>query len=157
MPGTTVILGYDRAVAEWVRQRLPEPVVDDWGPCVALGIACGSELVAGIVFNNYHHPSIEASIASIAPNWCSRRNLALIFAYPFRQLRVTRLGALTAAQNERARRFLLRLGFRQEGIARKALTTGDAVIFGMTQDECRWLPPVPEEEPLLLLPAPEGT
>lgn len=143
---TQIILGYDRAVAEWVRRRLTDPPVEDWGPCVALGIARGPELVAGIVFNNYRHPSIEASIASSTPSWCSRRNLAAIFAYPFRQLGCRRVGAMTGITNQPARAFLCRLGFREEGILRQALPPsaanpmGDAVLYGITLAECRWLP-----------------
>jgi RimJ/RimL family protein N-acetyltransferase len=143
---TKVIVGWDAAVAEWVRARIPDPV-DDWGPCAALGITDddGRELIAGIVFNNYRWPTVESSIASTTPHWCSRRNLAAIFAYPFWQLEVRRVGALTAAQNTGVRRFLLRLGYRQEGVARQAVrldggAVGDAVIFGMLRSECRWLP-----------------
>ena len=157
MPPTQIILGRDLAVAEWVRRRLADPAIAvggestlspswDWGPCTAIGVARGSELVAGIVYNNYRWPSIEATIASSTPAWCSRRNLAAIFAYPFRQLGCRRLGASTGDTNQPARAFLCRLGFRQEGLLRQALPpsllnrAGDAVIYGMTAAECRWLP-----------------
>jgi RimJ/RimL family protein N-acetyltransferase len=139
---TSIITGRDVAVAEWVRLRIPDPV-DDWGPCRAIGIVAGDELIAGVVYNNFRWPNIEASIASTTPAWCSRRNLAALFAFPFGQLQVRRMGALTAAPNVAVRAFLLRLGFRQEGVARQALRTAeggvaDAVIFGMLAAECRW-------------------
>lgn len=143
---TRVLLGWDAAVAEWVRQRLTVPPIAAWGPCTAIGIARGGELVAGVVYNNYRPPSIEASIASTTPAWCSRRNLAAIFAYPFHQLECRRLGAMTEVTNQPARAFLCRLGFRQEGVLRQALPPsaanleGDAVLYGMTPAECRWLP-----------------
>jgi RimJ/RimL family protein N-acetyltransferase len=134
---TQVVVGRDAAVAEWVLERTPH--VETWGPCRAIGIARGDELVAGVVYNNCRWPSIEASIASTEPSWCSRRNLAAIFAYPFRQLGCTRLGAVTAAENHDVRGFLKRLGFRQEGLLKSALPgRRDAVIFGMTPEECRW-------------------
>lgn len=138
----TLILGRDRAIAEWVRQQLA-PVIDDWGPMAAIGIARGPEIIAGIVYNNYRWPSIEASIAATSPSWCSRRMLAAIFAFPFRQLGCRRLGASTEVTNQPARAFLCRLGFREEGLLRCALPHGDAVLYGMTAAECRWLPPVP--------------
>ena len=143
---TRIVVGRDAAVAEWVRLRLDNPPIDDWGPCVAIGIAIGGELVAGVVYNNLRWPSIEASIASTSPRWCSRRNLAAIFFYPFRQLACRRLGAMTGVTNQPARAFLCRLGFRDEGCCRQALKpsaanpAGDAVIYGMTPAECRWLP-----------------
>ena len=143
---TTIVLGYDQAVAWWVRQHLVDPP-DDWGSCTTIGIALDGDLIAGIVFNNFRYPSIEASIASTTPRWCSRRNLAAIFAYPFRQLDCRRLGATTGVTNQPARAFLCRLGFREEGICLQALRpsaanpSGDAVIHGMTPGECRWLSP----------------
>jgi RimJ/RimL family protein N-acetyltransferase len=147
LEATTIVLGYDGAVAFWVRQRLTDPVIEDWGPCTAIGIAQDGDLIAGIVFNNLRWPNIEASIASTTPRWCSRRNLAAIFAYPFRQLDCHRLGATTGVKNQPARAFLCRLGFREEGICRQALPpsaanpAGDAVIYGMTPGECWWLSP----------------
>lgn len=137
---TQIILGWDVAVAEWVRTRVPDPVAD-WGSCVAIGVTLNDELIAGIVFNNLRWPSIEASIASTTPRWCSRRNLAAIFAYPFGQLDCRRVGAVTGVTNQPARAFLCRLGFREEGICRCALPNGDAAIYGMTEAECRWLSP----------------
>lgn len=141
---TQIVLGYDRAVAWWVHQHLVDPPAD-WGKCTAIGIAQDGDLIAGIVFNNFCWPNIEASIASTTPRWCSRRNLAAIFAFPFRQLGCRRMGATTGLTNQTARSFLCRLGFRQEGICHQAWPlsvanpTGDAVLYGMTPDECRWL------------------
>lgn len=135
---TQIIAGHDAAVAEWARRHFGVRV--EWGPCAAIGIARGGDLIAGIVFNNFRWPSIEASIASTRPDWASRRNLAAIFAYPFRQLDCRRVGALTEVTNQPVRAFLCRLGFQEEGVLRDALVSGDAVIFGMTRAECRWLP-----------------
>ena len=47
---TRIIVGHDVAVAEWVRQRLE--CVHDWGPCQAIGVARGDELIAGVVVNH---------------------------------------------------------------------------------------------------------
>jgi RimJ/RimL family protein N-acetyltransferase len=141
---TQIILGYDRAVAWWVHQHLADPPAD-WGSCTTIGIARGGDLIAGVVFNNFCWPNIEGSIASTTPRWCSRRNLAAIFAYPFRQLDCHRMGATTGVTNQPVRAFLCRLGFREEGVCRQAWPpsvanpTGDAVLYGMTPDECRWL------------------
>jgi RimJ/RimL family protein N-acetyltransferase len=142
--GTAIIVGDDERVAEWVRQHLPEDgvQVESWGNCRAIGIVRrdSGELIAGIVYTLLIWPSIEASIASISARWCSRRNLAAIFAYPFWQLRCRRLGATTSATNQPVQAFLCRLGFRHEGTLRQFLPEGDAVIYGLTAEECRWLP-----------------
>lgn len=133
---TTVVLG-DLEAPEWVRLRVK--FVPAWGPCAGLGIRHDGELIAGVVYNHFVWPSIEASIASTTPAWCSRRNLRVIFSYPFEQLDCRRLGATTEAGNTHARAFLKRLGFREEGVARDLLPNGDAVIFGMRRSECLWL------------------
>ena len=133
---TTVVLG-DLDAAEWVRRQVK--LVLDWGPHTALGIRYDDALIAGVVFSHFTWPSIEASIASVTPAWCSRRNLKVIFSYPFEQLQCRRLGAMTEADNMHSRQFLRRLGFREEGIMRDALPSGDAVIYGMRASECLWL------------------
>jgi RimJ/RimL family protein N-acetyltransferase len=139
---TKIIVGWDIAVGEWVRQRVYH--VHTWGSFRAIGVIRGSELIAGVVYNNFRWPTIEASIASTDASWCSRRNLAAIFAYPFRQLECTRLGATAEATNQPVRAFLIRLGFREEGLVKSALPDrADAVIFGMMPEECRWLRDTP--------------
>jgi RimJ/RimL family protein N-acetyltransferase len=136
---TRIVVGWDADVAEWVRQRV-RPPVETWGPCWAIGITRDGVAIAGIVYNLYRHPMIEASIASTDPSWCSRRNLAAIFAFPFRQLGCTRMGASTDAENFEVRGFLERLGFREEGLLKSAFPgRRDAVLYGMTPEECRWL------------------
>ncbi len=133
-----LIWGHDAAVAEWVGARLD---IADFGLCVALGVVDRQgSLIGGCIFNNYRHPNIEATIATTSPRWCSRGVLSGIFAYPFRQLRCTRVTAITEVMNQPARAFLCRLGFQEEGTLRKAFPGGiDAVVHGMLTEECRWI------------------
>ena len=135
--------GADQFVAAWVARELDiDP--SEFGPCSAMGVVLGGELVAGIVFNNYTimraGSSLEASIASTTPRWASRAILSDIFGYAFVQMRVTRLWAQTVKSNKRARRFLLRLGFKFEGVARRAYDgTRDSAVYSMLGHECRWI------------------
>jgi len=138
---TTIIVGRDVAVAEWVRTHIPGVSIEFWPSGYhAIGFAIGSELIAGAVYCNFTWPTIEISLASISPRWASRRNLAALAAYPFLQLNCKRLGATTRRKNQPVRAFLCRLGFQEEGIARCAYPDDDAVIYGMLREECRWLP-----------------
>lgn len=135
--------GADQFVAAWVARELDiDPA--EFGPCSAMGVVLGGELVAGIVFNNYTvmraGSSLEASIAATTPRWASRSVLRDIFLYPFGQLGVTRLWAQTAKGNKRARRFLVRLGFSYEGMARRAYDgTRDAAVYSLLPHECKFL------------------
>jgi RimJ/RimL family protein N-acetyltransferase len=131
-------VGYDEAVARWVGEQVR---IADFGPYTAIGfINAAEELLGGVVYSNYRHPNIEATIATVSPKWCSRRVLSAIFSYPFFQLRCTRLTAVTEIMNQPARAFLCRLGFQEEGVLRKAFPGGiDAVVYGLLAEECRWL------------------
>ncbi len=132
-----IVLGEDEFVAGWLSKQLD---IDDFGACTTMAFVENGTLLGACLFNNYRHPGIEATIATISPRWCTRTILSRIFSYPFRQLRCTRLTAITEVMNQPARAFLCRLGFQEEGTLRKAFPGGkDAVIHGMLAEECRWL------------------
>ena len=102
------VAGADPFVAAWVARHLDiEP--DEFGPCSACGVVLGGEMVAGVVYNEYRvlkqGSSMQASIASTTPRWATRAVLRDLFAYPFRQMGVSRLWASTSRKNKRARRF----------------------------------------------------
>jgi RimJ/RimL family protein N-acetyltransferase len=106
-----------------------------------MGVRRGSDgLIAGVVYNNLREMNIEATIASTRPYWCTRRVLHAIFWYPFCQLGMSRLTAITETTNQSVRVFLSRLGFQQEGVMRRGFRGGaDAAVYGMLREECRWL------------------
>lgn len=134
-----LVYGYDAQVAEWVSIKLGGVYFEN---CKAIGIVADNELIAGVVYNNYHEQPkmIEASIASINPKWATREHLKGLFAYPFEQLEVVRLQASCSRKNKRIKRFLARLGFVFEGYARAAHHTGgDAAVFSMLKHECKWI------------------
>ncbi len=123
-------------VCRWIESQLHV----DLGECAAIGVVQDEALIAAVAFNNYQPHMIEASVVATTPRWCSRRVLAAVFAYPFRQLGVRRVQATTARRNKRARKFIERLGFKYEGIARKGWPRGgDAAVYSMLNNECRWL------------------
>jgi RimJ/RimL family protein N-acetyltransferase len=97
-------------------------------------------IIAGVVYNNLRETNIEATIASSTPKWCTRSVLHAIFWYPFEQLGMSRLTAITEVTNQHAMYFLSRLGFQQEGVMRRGFRGGaDAAIYGMLREECQWL------------------
>jgi len=132
-----LVYGRDRDVARWVGERLD---VFDFGPCSAIGIVRDGHLVAGAVFHQYRHPSIEMSFASTTPRWASRDVIRAIVRYAFLQLNCRRLTCITPEENERAITALERVGFRREGRHPEALPTGTAVSLGLLRDQAdRWL------------------
>jgi RimJ/RimL family protein N-acetyltransferase len=132
------LFGHDEAVARWVGKKVG---IEHMAPCTAIGfVKDEGEIIAGVVFNNWRPPGIEATIASTSPRWCNRATLGVIFGYVFNQVKCRRLTATTEAKNQPVRAFLCHLGFREEGVVRQGFPNDDAVIYGMLREECRWLP-----------------
>ena len=101
-------------------------------------------MAAAAVFNSYHVLEkgswCEVSVAIDDVEGVSKRTLRQIFEYPFKQLEVSRLQAQTSVKNLRCRAFIERLGFKLEGLARKAHDgEQDAAVYSMLPGECRWL------------------
>ena len=137
--GVRLVLGADAVIAAWVGSRIG---IADFGPSAAIGIAEGGRLIAGVVYSAWRPApgSLEMSIAALTPRWCSRGVLAALFGYPFGQLGAGRAQATIRRGNRSARRFVERLGFRYEGMARAAWPTGeDAAVYAMLRHECRWV------------------
>ena len=131
-----LVYGADDLLGKWVSHQLGQPIPEG----VAIGVERDSRLIAAVVFHNYHGHMIEASIAATTPKWCSRRALAAFFNYPFNQAGVQRLQVVCRRKNKHARKFVERLGFKFEGIGRRAWSaTEDAAIYSMLPHECRWI------------------
>ena len=132
-----LIFDQDLALMRFAGARLG---IDYFRPCTAIGVAHDGEIVAAAIYNNYRPPNIEITFVASSPRWASRGAIRAIMRYPFVQLGCKRLTAVTSAHNRRARAFLRRLGFRQEGVHRDALPDGDAVSYGLlTKDAARWI------------------
>lgn len=124
-------------LVKWISERLG---VRDFGPCVTIGVSHRGQIVAVALYNKFLHPNIEVSFAIASPSWASPGAVRGIIGYPFVQLRCKRITATVDSENEKARAFLLRLGFRQEGYHPDALPTGDAVTYGLLRkDAARWI------------------
>lgn len=141
-----IILHYthDKSAVEWVSEHLEGVTFD---PCVAMPLKDHTNtIIGGIVYNNFitspsgESISIEMTIATADPRWCTRSNLLQAFAYPFIQLGVKRVQATCARSNKSVRNFLERLGFQFEGIGREAWHLGgDCAVYSMLKNECKWL------------------
>lgn len=132
-----LIFGRDRELAQWAAPRLG---YKEFGPCVAIGVAHKNEIVAVAIYNNYRHPSIEITFVTSSPRWASAGAIRAIFKYPFYQIGCSRVTAITEDGNNSARKFLIRLGFKQEGILRCAFHDSDGIVYGILREEAaRWM------------------
>lgn len=128
---------HDEEIAEWVRLQLG--METGFGPSSAIGAVRDGKLIAGVVYFCYRHPNIEMAIAAISPKWATKTTLKAFFDYPFNELKCNRVTVLVDSDNKEVRRFDERLGFVREGTLREANPNGDAEIYGMLKNECRWI------------------
>ena len=143
------IVVYDRQqrILAWVGERIDEP---NFGlGSHAIGLEQNGELIAGVVYNMFTGSSICMHVAAIpGKRWMTREFLWRAFAYPFIQLGCNRVTGLVRVDNFAAQRFDEHLGFKREGLMRRACTDGtDMILYGMLREECRWLG-VPKHGPL---------
>lgn len=118
----------------------------DLGVGAAIGFIKDDKLAAAVYYNNFRlspkkQPiSIEANIVVIDKSVVTRDTLNELFSYPFIRLGVKRVGATVAKRNKHTRRLLQRLGFKYEGVARKAWHFGeDCAVYSLLKPECKWI------------------
>jgi RimJ/RimL family protein N-acetyltransferase len=94
-----------------------------------------------VLFNDLQEASVEVSI--VAPRAVSRALLRLAAQYAFGDLQCNRVTARTRASNLPVRRFIQKVGFKQEGVLRSYYPDGDdAILFGLLKSECRCVLPL---------------
>jgi RimJ/RimL family protein N-acetyltransferase len=125
-------------IAKWVGEQIGRDI--EWGPCEAIGVVDAQDnLVGGVVFNNYqpHFGNIEVSFAAIRRDWLTPSLCAGILRYPFDQLKVNRITTLSPKRNRRARQFLKKFGFVEEGNVRGGFGDDDMIVSGLLAKEWR--------------------
>ena len=137
----SVLYGQDKQVTEWASSRL-DSVLGGRRPYmqVALGVVRGSELAAAFLFFNYRAGvDIEVTVVSDNADWCRPSTIRRLFDYPFRQLDLPRITSVVARDNKRCRKLCEGIGWKLEGVARKAYDgKKDAFIYGMLREEARF-------------------
>ena len=129
------LYGADEAVCGLVSRLCGEEIEG-----ATIGVLTGGNLAGGVVYSEYRGHDIRANIASTSPRWLSRDVLWQLFKYPFKQLGCARITVIVSDDNPRSERLARWLGFVPEGRIRAGMSTGrDALVFGMLQNECRWI------------------
>jgi RimJ/RimL family protein N-acetyltransferase len=132
-----ILLFADAFVGNWMSHKFGHQFLP---PFTTMGFLDGNrQLVGGVIFNQYHEGDIEISI--YAPGRLRRGHIVAICRYVFETLKCNRISARTRASSLDVRRNLDRAGFVQEGTLRRYYEDGEnAVLYGMTKEDCRWLP-----------------
>jgi RimJ/RimL family protein N-acetyltransferase len=111
----TLVFGRDEEMAVWAEKSGIGPFQR---PLTAIGVAdTEGDIMAVAIYNNYRYDAdIEVSFVAATPRWATQGNIRAMLRYPFVQLGVKRLSAITLKKNKRCRKLLTGLGFKQEGV-----------------------------------------
>lgn len=148
-----------RETAAWVAHALPHnPRTADGAPIAdpaahALAVidepADGSapRVVAGVVYSAWdpYHGTIAMGAHSVTPQWAQPEVLLVVFGFPFDQLGVQRINLMLRKPSslprrerktaQRVRRFVINLGFKEEGSHPRAFgEDGDGLSYGLLRE-----------------------
>lgn len=123
----------DARVARFVGERVGSIIVP---PFTAMGIERDGEVVAGVVFNCFTGPDIEATVAGETQAF-SRSFFREVYQYVFSQLGCIRVSATT--ENPTVVRLAERLGGQVEGMKRNLFGEGrDGFLVGVLKEDWRY-------------------
>lgn len=133
-------------LCEWVERGIYGFSRGYDGVSKAIGLVIDNELVAAVTYKGFQARedgsfyNLEMGIYSVDKRWGNRQYISAVFAYPFIQLGLERVQTVCSATDEGVIMFNKRLGFKQEGLHRKAWHTGcDAISWSMLKGECKWV------------------
>lgn len=106
------------------------------GSCI--GVEKNGNLVGGVIYDNYNGASVCMHVAGDNKYWMTRTFLAYAFWYPFVQLKVNKVLAITGSKNP-ALSFHKNIGFIEECRITGAHQDGALVILTMSRHQCRFL------------------
>lgn len=116
--------------------------VKDFEPSASASVMASvkdGKIIGAVAYQNYRQTEIEMVCAG-APGWLNKTAIKAYFAYPFLQLGCRRASVIIHKKNKRSRRFAERLGFKMEGVHKKAMADGgDAISYAMLKEDCRWI------------------
>lgn len=141
------IWGAEQLVGPWVAARI-EGCERGFGEpgykFKALAVSDGKDLVAGMVYHNWHPEAgvIEISGAASTARWLTRPVLWAMFSYPFDGIGAQMVVMNVSPENEMfngrgLKRLLKAYGFKEHLIPRLKGREKDGILFTLTDDDWR--------------------
>jgi hypothetical protein len=125
------VIVYGEELRPWLEKSLGEKVPHE---TEFLGFVLGGEPYAVVGFHSYYGDDVELCASAVCG---TPAFLLAVFDYVFVQLKCRRCTAKVRADNKRSLKLVKRLGFKQEGIMRKARNGCDVIVFGLLKEECK--------------------
>lgn len=130
----------DRAelVAGWVARRI-EGCERGFGPCAALAVESGSNVLGAVVFHNYSPESgvMEMSAAASSPRWLTRPVLRAMHGYIFNDAGCQMAVMRVSERNRHMLSIAERYGYTLHRIPRLRGRDEAEMICTLTDDEWR--------------------
>lgn len=123
-------------VGKWVCERGGGTWVD--GNSTAIGIEKNGVLVGGVSYDNFNGANIQLHLAGEG-NWLNRQFMAIVFDYPFNQLKVNRITVGVCTSKKNVIDLAMHFGFVVEAKLSKATPEGDMLILSMFRENCKYL------------------
>lgn len=129
-----------KRVGDWVTEKSGGTCTEI---CTAIGYEKQGELVGAVMFDGYTgkkgaeggnifmHSRIDGRVP--------REFYWMVFDYPFNQLKVKYVRGIVNVNNSAAIKFNEHVGFKREALLRDYFLNGDAIVYGITRDNCRFL------------------
>ena len=132
------MISIGQGVVDWVAKKTNE--FGNFGGAQGIGWLKRGELVAGVAYGDWNGVNVVAHIASDgSKRWLTREYLAVIFDYPFKQLKVNRITCMIGGNNHDSRRLCEHLGFELETTLKGAHPSGDLLVYRLWRQDCRYL------------------
>jgi hypothetical protein len=123
-------------VGPWVSKKTGGSWCDGRGQ--AIGKVVDSQLVAGVLYEDFNGANVVCHIAG-EENWADRKFLAVIFDYPFNQLKVRRITVPIDGKNVKSQKLVEHMGFVLESRLEQATLDSDLLLYRLFKDECKYL------------------
>jgi RimJ/RimL family protein N-acetyltransferase len=124
----------NQLLSAWLNKRLGGGATE----CQCFAVMDGEKLVGVVKYFNYRWPNIEMAFLCEDYRWALNRDGILkAFIYPFVQLKCHRVTAIIERKNKVARKMVQRLGFKEEGMLRKAGPKGDMFVYGLLPEDLK--------------------
>jgi RimJ/RimL family protein N-acetyltransferase len=123
-------------VGPWVSQKTNGTWCEGRGQ--GIGKLVDGQLVAGVLYEDFNGANVVCHIAGEGA-WADRQFLAVIFDYPFNQLKVRRITVPVCGSNARSVKLVEHMGFVLESRLEQATLDSDLLLYRLFKDECKYL------------------
>jgi hypothetical protein len=130
-------LVFDRKdlIGAWVAAQVGQ--TGEWGSFYAMGTMRGSQVTAGVVFNNFNGANATVHIAVGTPSKAMVNLFRAVCDYAFNKCKLKRITGMVPTNEQEVINFDKHLGFTEEFVMKNAAPDADMMILVLTDEDAR--------------------